>query len=64
MAKKGSKQVTTAGRAGHRQITGTFATTLSGAFLLMQFICQGTAKRYHPKFSFPEGFNVKHTSNH
>ena len=43
------------GSANPRQITGTFAITLSATFLL---------KWCHQKFWFPERFNVTHTSNH
>ena len=62
--KKFTIQITTAGSVDHQQITVTFAITLSGAFLRMQLIYQGTTQRYHPKFSFPGGFNVTHISNH
>ena len=30
----------------------------------MQLIYQGITKWCHPKFLFPEGFNVIHTSSH
>ena len=64
MASKGAKRVEIAGFGDKRQITGTFAATLSGEFLPMQLIYGGKTNRCHPKYKFPEGFDVCHTPNH
>ena len=64
MNKKGESNVPILGTSDYRQITGTFVITLSGKFLPMQLIYQGTTDRCHPKYNFPEDFHVTHTSNH
>ena len=47
-----------------RQITATFAACLDGTFLPMQILYQGKTEHSHPKYKFPDGFNVFHTPNH
>ena len=64
MNKTGEKSVPVLGTADYRQITGTFAVSMSGTFLPMQLIYQGTTNRCHPKYTFPESFDVTHTPNH
>ena len=64
MNKKGESNVPILGTSDYRQITGTFAITLSGKFLPMQLIYQGTTDRCHPKYKFPDDFHITHTSNH
>ena len=64
MAPEGSRGVEVAGLGDKRQITATFADTLSGAFLPMQLLYQGKTDRYHAKFTFPDGFHIHHTPNH
>ena len=63
-APQGSTQVALAGVGDKRQVTATFACTLSGDFLNMHLLHQGKTNRCHPKFDFPEGFDVHHTPNH
>ena len=63
-APQGSRRVALAGVGNKRQVTATFACTLSGAFLNMQLLYQGKTNRCHPKFDFPEGFDVHHSPNH
>ena len=46
------------------QITATFAATLVGTFLPMQIFYQGKTDRSHPKYAFPDGFDIFHTPNH
>ena len=48
----------------YRQVTGTFSITLSGSFLPIQIIYQGKTNQCHPKFKFPDEFNITHTPNH
>ena len=47
-----------------RQITGTFAVSLSGQFLPIQVIYQGKTQRCVPKNVFPSSFHVTYTPNH
>ena len=47
-----------ANSADYHQVTGTLSTTLSGIFLPMQIIYQGQNDHCHPKFKFPEEFNI------
>ena len=64
MAKEGSKRVELASLDDKRQITATFAATVSGHFLPMQLLYQEKTERCHPKFTFPSEFDVFHTPNH
>ena len=64
MNKRGEKSVPILGSADYRQITGTFAVSMSGTFLPIQLIYKGTTDRCHPKYKFPDSFHVTHTSNH
>jgi hypothetical protein len=52
------------GLSDKRQITATFAAALDGAFLPMQILYQGKTDRSHPKYTFPDGFDIFHTPNH
>ena len=42
----------------YRQITGTFAISMTGGFLPIQLIYQGKTDRCHPNFAFPEEFHI------
>ncbi len=64
MAAEGSKRVEIAGLGDKRQVTATFAAALDGTFLPMQILYQGKTKRSHPKYAFPDGFDILHTPNH
>ena len=64
MNKKGESNVPILGTADYRQITGTFAITLSGRFLPIQLIYQGKTDRCHPTYNFPKEFHITHTPNH
>ena len=61
---KGAKNVPIRGVDDKRQITGTFAVTLTGKFLPIQLIYTGKTKRSLPKFKFPSSFSVTCTENH
>ena len=64
LAPEGGRRVEVAGLGDKRQITATFADTLSGAFLAMQLLYQGKTDRCHDKFAFPDGFHIYHSPNH
>ncbi len=55
---KGSKTVQFKGIDDKRQITATFAISLSGEFLLIQVIHEGKTERCLPKYEFPKEFDV------
>ena len=61
---KGAKNVPIRGVDDKRQITGTFAVTLTGKFLPVQSIYKGKTKRSLPKSKFPNSFSVTFTENH
>ena len=64
MEQRGSNRVEIAGYEDKRQITATFAATLSGEFLPMQILYAGKTDRCHPRHQFPSGFDIYHTPNH
>ena len=64
MAAEGSRRVEVIGLSDKRQITATFAACLDGTFLPMQILYQGKTERSHPKYKFPDGFDVFHTPSH
>ena len=64
MDKEGSKRVEVAGIDDKRQITATFAASLSGNFLPVQLVYEGKTAKCHPTVEFPEGWHVTHTPNH
>ena len=61
---KGAKNVPIRGVDDKRQITGTFAVTITGKCLPIQLIYKGKTKRSLPKFKFPTSFSVTCTENH
>ena len=65
MEKKGTKRIEIEGIDDKRQITAVFACSLSGQFLPLQLIYQGTTPKCLPKgVSFPDGWHLTYTSNH
>ena len=64
LAQNGDKTVPIKNCLDYRQITGTFAISMTGGFLPIQLIYQGKPDRCHPNFAFPEEFHVTHTPNH
>lgn len=60
VAPEGSRRVEVAGLGDKRQITVTFAGTLSGELLPMQILYQGKTDHCHAKFTFPDGFHIYH----
>ena len=45
-------------------ISATFAASLDGNILPMQILYQGKTDRSHPKYEFPDGFDIFHRPNH
>ena len=64
MAAEGSRWVKVIGLGDKRQIMATFAATLDGTLLPMQILYQGKTDRSHPKYTFPDGFDIFYTPNH
>ena len=60
---RGVKNVPINGVDGKRQITGTFAVSLTGEFLPIQMIYQGKTKSCLPKHKFPKTFHITYTKN-
>ena len=62
---KGAKSVPLQGQGKKKQITGTFAVSMTGDFLPMQLIYEGKTPRCLPKdVEFPKEFDVTFTPNH
>ena len=65
MERKGMKRVEIATVDDKRQITAIFACTLSGKFLPIQLIYQGTTPKCLPKnVNFPSDWHLTYTANH
>lgn len=65
MEKRETKRVEIAAVDDKCQITAIFACTLSGRFLPMQLIYQGTTAKCHPKgVQFPADWLTSHSENH
>lgn len=65
LEEKGSKQVPIIGLEDKRQITVLLGCTISGFFLPPpQVIYAGGTNQVHPKFPFPDDWDITHTSNH
>ena len=65
MEKKGTKRVEIVAADDKRQITAVFACSLTGNFLPIQLIYQGTTQRCLPKnVQFPADWHVTYTANH
>ena len=64
LAPKANKTVLIRNCSDYRQITGTFAISMTGGFLPIQLIYQGKTDCCHPNFAFLEEFHITHTPNH
>ena len=64
MAEEGSRRVSVAALNDKRQVTSTLAVTMDGQFLPLQVLYQGKTDRCHPKYTFPDDFDIFHTANH
>ena len=58
------KTVPIKGISDKRQITATFALSISGEFLLIQVTYEGKTKRCLPKYTFPASFDATFSENH
>ena len=61
---KGAKNVPIKGVDDNRQITATFAVSLTGKFLPTQLIYKGKTKLSLTEFKFPTTFSLSYTENH
>ena len=64
MEQEGASRVEIVGLNDKRQITMTFAASLSGDFLPPQILYKGKTECCHPSFSFPDGYDIWHSPNH
>ena len=65
MEKKGIKRIEIVAINDKRQITCVLACTMSGHFLPVQLIYQGTTPKCHPNsVTFPDDWHITHTANH
>ena len=61
---QGNHSIPLVGKGKKKQITGTFAISMSGSFLPMQVMYEGKTQRCLPQgIEFPEGFDVTFTPN-
>ena len=61
---KGVKTVPIKGIDDKRQITSTFAISMSMEFLPIQVTFEGKTTRCLPKYAFPENFDITFSENH
>ena len=62
---QGVSNIPLVGKGKKKQITGTFTITMTGQFLQLQLIYQGTTDRCLPKgVEFPDDWDVTYTANH
>ena len=64
MAQYKSKRVEVSGVDDKRQITATFAASLTGSFLPVQLVYQGKTSKCHPSIDFPKEWHITHSDNH
>lgn len=65
MERKGTKRIEIIAIDDKRQITCVLACTMSGHFLPVQLIYQGTTPKCHPNsVPFPDDWHITHPANH
>ena len=64
MATENSNKMELIGQDDKRQITATFAGTLTGQFLPIQLVYERKTTKCHPSIEFPKLWHVTHTANH
>lgn len=64
MEAQGSRRVEAVGVNDKRLTTAVFCGTLTGDFLLVQVIYQGTTDRCHPRYQFPSDWDITHSPKH
>ena len=63
LEKKGVKRVALSGCDDKRQITAVVCGSMTGDFLPLQVVYQGTTHRCHPKSNLPPDWSVTHSKN-
>ena len=63
LAEKGARQVPIVGLEDKREMTMLLACTASGKMLPPQLIYAGTTEKCHPKFTFPEDWEIYHSKS-
>ena len=64
LEQQGAAKVKVAGVDDKREITGVVAASMSGDLLPLQLLYTGVTDRCHPRFKFPDDWDVWHSSNH
>ena len=64
MEQQGSKRVEIIGANDKRMITAVFCGSLAGNFLPLQIIYGGKTERCHPRFQFPDDWDITHSPKH
>ena len=64
MEVQGAKRVGIIGVGDKWQITAIFCGSLTGDFLPLQVIYSAKTSRCHPRFQFPQDWNITHSPNH
>ncbi|KAI8522099.1 hypothetical protein Bbelb_018530 [Branchiostoma belcheri] len=64
LEEEGARQVPITGLEDKRQITLLLTTSVSGKLLPPQALYQGKTEACHPKFDFPEEWDIHHTESH
>ena len=62
-ATEGLKRIELIEQDDKRQITATFAGTVSGDFLSMELVYEGKTTNCHPSVRFSETWHVTHNAN-
>ena len=64
MEKERAKRIEIKGLDDKRQFTAVFGGTLTGKFLPIQLIYQGSTNQCHPDLKVPDNWHVTHSDNH
>jgi hypothetical protein len=65
MERQGAKQVELTGIDDKRQVmTGLLSITLTGDFMPPQILYKGKTEQCHPKYRFPNDWDIFHSENH
>jgi hypothetical protein len=64
LAAEGSKQVPIVGIEDKREITALLGSTAAGQLIPPQLLYPGKTNQCHPKYEFPDNWDIHHTPNH
>lgn len=64
LEQQGTAKIKVAGVDDKREITAVVAASMTGDLLPLQLLYTGVTERCHPAFSFPDDWDVWHSSNH